>query len=125
MRARLRTTARAAALAVVAGVGLTLAPTSVASRAPTPSEKKAILRAAPSNPYPKGGAARKVRVSTVDSRWAAVYITANPGHHNQVQPDVASTYHTRHHGWVLHQEGNGGGCGVPARVRNDLHLNCY
>jgi hypothetical protein len=105
--------------------GTELAAASLASRAPTRFERRAILRAAPGNPYPRGWAYRTVRVSTVSSHWAAVHIVANRGHENQVQPDVASMYRTRHGGWIVHQSGNGGGCGVPRGVKADLHLACY
>ena len=103
----------------------TLAVTAFASRAPTSFERRAILRAAPANPYPAGWAHRTVRVSTVNRRWAAVEIVADPGHTGQVQPDVASMYRTRSGRWIVHQPGNGGGCGVPRRVKEDLHLACY
>jgi hypothetical protein len=116
--------AATAALLLVAVSTLALAAPSVASRAPTPSEREAILQAAPGNPYPTGWAHRSVRVSSVDSKWAAVFITANPGHHTRVQPDFASMYHTKHHGWVVHQLGNGGGCRMPAKIRIDLRLFC-
>lgn len=88
------------------------------------SEKAAILSAAPGGSYPPGWAHLTVRVSTIDPRWAAVFIEPNPGYERQVQPDVASMYHTDR-GWVVHQTGNGGGCGVPAGVRAELQLNCY
>ncbi len=39
-----------------------------------------------------------VRISSVDSKLAAVYVMANRGHHNQVQPDIASMYRTKRHG---------------------------
>lgn len=84
----------------------------------------AVLSAAPGNPYPKGWAKLTVRVSTVDPGWAAVYITANPGHEHQVQPDVASLHRTDQ-GWKLHQSGNGGGCKVPLPVVRELKLACY
>jgi hypothetical protein len=125
MRTRQRMALPTGVLLLVSVAVLTIAPASVASRPPTHSEKRAILRAAPSSPYPKGWASLTVRVSTVDSRWAAVYISANRGHQHQVQPDAASIYHTRRHGWVTHETGNGGGCGVPVRVSRDLHLACY
>jgi hypothetical protein len=113
------------AVALILGLSLTVAPASVASRRATGAEARAILRVAPGNPYPPGWAHLTVRVSTVDSRWAAVHVLPNRGHTHQVQADVASMYHTRRHGWVVHQVGNGGGCGVPSRVRRDLHLACY
>lgn len=97
----------------------------LAFRPPTKSERTAILRAAPGNPYPSGEARRTIRVSTVSARWAAVYITATRGHRDRVQSDVASMFHTKHHGWVVHEEGNGGGCGVPRPVVRDLGLACY
>jgi hypothetical protein len=101
------------------------ASSSLASRRPTRKENRAILRAAPANPYPAGYAHRFVRISTVDSRWAAVHIVASRGHHNQVQPDVASMYHLKRGAWVVHQEGNGGGCRMPSAVSRDLRLACY
>jgi len=110
---------------LAAGVLLATPALSEASRAPTAAQRKAILQAGPGNPYPPGWAHLKVRVSTVDSRWAAIYILANPGHKNQVQPDVASVFHSKHRGWVDHQNGNGGGCGVPSQVKRDLSLACY
>jgi hypothetical protein len=122
MRRRLRSMLAIGAMAVAA---LSCASSSIASRASKPSENTAILRAAPGNPYPRGWAHRTVRVSTVDAKWAFVYITANRGHQNQVQPDVASMYHTTRHGWVVHQDGNGGGCRMPKPIERDLHLACY
>lgn len=111
------------ATAIVAVSLLAVSP-AVASRPPTNAERSAILRAAGTNPYPSGWAHRTVRISTVSSRWAAVHIVANRGHQTQVQNDVASMYRTKHHGWVTHQVGNGGGCGVPAAVVHDLGLAC-
>ena len=96
-------------------VSLALAPVSRASRRPTHSERRVILRAGPGNPYPAGWARRYVRVSTVNARWAAVYIVANRGHRSQVQPDVASMYRLKSGRWVVHEAGNGGGCGVQQR----------
>src|ERR1700737_1638074 len=98
---------------------------SVASRAPTAAERKAILQAGPGNPYPHGWAHLKVRVSTVNSRWAAIYILAHPGHENKVQPDVASVYRTKRRGWVDHLERDGGGSRGPRRGRPDLSLDWF
>jgi hypothetical protein len=113
------------AIAASVALALVLPASSAASRSPTKAEEKAILQAAPGNSYPPGWAHLTVRVSTVDSKWAAVYIRPNRGHAHQVQSDVSSVYHTKHHGWVTHQDGNGRGCGVPARVRHDLKLGCF
>jgi hypothetical protein len=88
------------------------------------SETPAILRVVPPNPYPKGWARLTVLISRIDPRWAAVYVTGTPGHVDQVQADAASVFHTARRGWVVHQAGNGGGCGVPARVRAELQLSC-
>jgi excisionase family DNA binding protein len=96
----------------------------LAARQPTSNEKRAILQHFQGSPYPAGWARLAIRVSTVDHRWAAVYIRATKGHFRQVQPDAASLYHTQSHGWVIHQIGNGGGCGLPRRVRADLQLYC-
>ncbi len=110
--------------AAVALVLLAVSP-ALASRPPTKSERMAILREAPGNPYPTGVARRTIRVSTVSARWAAVHVTATRGHQHQVQADVASMFHTKQHGWVVHEEGNGGGCRVPRGVVRDLKLACY
>jgi hypothetical protein len=95
-----------------------------ASRAPTAAERGAILKLI-QNPYPKGWARRSVRISTADSRWAAVSIIANNGHASQVQDDVGTVYRLANGRWVVHQKGNGGGCRVPASVVHDLRLACY
>lgn len=95
-----------------------------ASRAPTRSERQALLWLV-GNPYPHGWAHRIVRISTVDRRWGAVFIGANRGHHSQVQPDVASAYRLKSGRWVIHQTGNGGGCRMPKPVVRDLTLACY
>lgn len=105
-------------------IALVVVSTALASRPATPSERVAILRAAPKSPYPPGYARLTVKVSTVSSAWAAVYIRARRGHANQVQPDVVSLQ--RQGGrWAVHQQGNGGGCRMPARVKRDLRLACY
>lgn len=113
-----------AAAALMGCLALILAPAAGASRPPTRAERRAILKLVP-NPYPRGLAHRVVRISTVNSRWGAVYIRPNRGHFHQVQPDVGSVYKMRSGRWILHQGGNGGGCRMSAAVRADLHLACY
>lgn len=97
-----------------------------ARRPPTRDERAAILRQFDRQPYYDGYGrecvAFAIRVSTVNAEWAA--LTIKPAKRRcRVQWDVESFHRTR--GWRSHQLGNGGGCRVPPRVRDDLRLACY
>lgn len=115
-------------VSVVMSVGIILlliasAATSEAARNPTRPEKHKIRQVLDRNGVScaiwPGSCHRKIKVSTKLETWAAAYITGP-----QVQGDVASL-HRKHHKWHVHQVGNGGGCGVPRKVRKDLRLACY
>ena len=116
---------RALTVAVSLGTVLLLivSTTSEAARNPTKPEKKGIARALEREGFDcsfvSGGCHRKIKVSTKKQTWAAAYISGSA-----VQPTSASIQR-KHHSWHVHQIGNGGGCGVPKKVRNDLKLACY
>lgn len=118
---------------LVGTVGFLLAGVAAnADRPATKRERTQILRAAhrqSAGPgcrgYPHGHCRERVRVSTVRSSWAAVGIgPSSKQYEGEVQRDVVSM-HRRRGRWRLHQEGNGGGCNMPAAVRRDLRLACY
>lgn len=104
-------------------VVLLIAGASEAARNPTKPEKHKIARVLERHGFDcsfvAGSCHRKIKVSTKRQTWAAAYISGS-----QVQGDVASL-HRKHHKWHVHQIGNGGGCGVPSKVRDDLKLACY
>ena len=87
------------------------------------TEKKGIAKALEREGFDcrfvSGSCHRKIKVSTKKQTWAAAYISGSA-----VQPTSASI-HRKHHSWHVHQIGNGGGCGVPSKVRKDLKLDCY
>jgi hypothetical protein len=98
-----------------------------ARRLPTRAERMAIMRQVDRQAfyetYGRECVAFALRVSTVDSRWAAVTVQRTKRSCN-VQGDVES-FHRGSAGWRRHQLGNGGGCNMPAAVRDDLRLACY
>jgi len=116
---------RVVTVAVLLSIALLLvASASEAARNPTKTEKHKIRPVLDRNgvscsAWPGLRCHRKIKISTKRQTWAAAYITGR-----QVQGDVASL-HRKHHKWRVHQIGNGGGCGVPSKVRADLKLACY
>lgn len=123
---RARTLTAAMATAILA---TSLTPAD-ARRKATTVERVAILRVVHAKQnacrfYPAGHCSELVRISTVRTSWAAVYVRpSRPAYRHEVQSDVGSLRRVDGK-WRLHQIGNGGGCGVPASVRRDLSLECY
>ena len=70
--------------------------------------------------FPEARCHRRLRVSTVNERWAAAYIR---GDEDEVQFAEASAKR-KNHRWRVVQIGNGGGCDAPKPVRRDLGLGC-
>ncbi|ADB53602.1 hypothetical protein Cwoe_5194 [Conexibacter woesei DSM 14684] len=97
------------------------------TRPPTVPERTRILPQAPIRAAIRTYGAECVRFTTrmslSDEDWAAVLILPAESWCS-VQPDV-TTVRRDGPGWRRHQYGNGGGCGVPRRVREDLRLACY
>jgi hypothetical protein len=111
------------AASLIIAVLLIAVATSNAARNPTKPEKRKIARVLERKGFDcsfvAGGCHRKIKVSTKLETWAAAYIRGSG-----VQGAVASL-HRKNHKWRVHQIGNGGGCGVPRKVRKDLKLACY
>ena len=117
----IRALAVAMLLALVVAAG-----TASADRKPNDREKSKITAALDRagfscDIFPEGSRCKRtIRVSTVNERWAAAYIRGD----SNVQGGDASLQR-RNHRWRVHQIGNGGGCGLPAPVADDLQLACY
>jgi hypothetical protein len=115
------------ALVIAIGVLGLAVPAVEARRLPTRAERAAIMRHVDRQAYYKTYGrecvAFALRVSTVDSHWAAVTVR-RAKRTCDVQGDVQS-FHRGRSGWRSHQLGNGGGCNMPAAVRDDLRLACY
>jgi len=123
MRAFARTAALLAGLAVV-GVGATTAAVSEADAArKATAEEGAAIRALirPSIPPQwKTKTVIKVRVSTVNSRYALATAGAKRGYEDVVQ-GALFTLRRRSGAWkVLDAGSTGMGCALPARVARDL-----
>lgn len=108
------------AVAAVAGV----APAG-ADRKPNDREREDISRVLNNagfscDAFPGMRCHRTIKVSTVNERWAASYVSGGPG----VQGGVASLGRKKHR-WRIHQVGNGGGCEMPSAVVRDLGLDCF
>ncbi len=77
--------------------------------------------------YPPGTCELKVAVSSRNKRWAVVRLRATANGETTVNPESISL-HSKGQGkrkrWRVISVGNGGGCGVPRRIRRDLHLIC-
>ncbi len=102
--------------------------TAGASRRAGADERAQIVEAAERHEwtcdaYPHGWCRESVRVSTVDSNWAAIYFIPARGHQGQVQSESASfrRQRGRWHAHILHAAG----CGVPSAVQEDLHIGCF
>jgi hypothetical protein len=95
-----------------------------ANQKPTDRQREAISsaldRAGFSCDLFTGRCHRRIRVSTVNERWAAGYIRGG----STVQGADASLKR-KNHRWRVKQIGNGGGCSASEAVRRDLHLGCY
>src|SRR4051794_12875495 len=107
-----------ASLALIA-TSIAVAPAG-ADRKPNDRERESISRVLNNSgvscdAFPGMRCHRTIKVSTVNERWAASYVSGGPG----VQGGVASL-ERKNHRWRIHQVGNGGGCDVPSAVARDL-----
>jgi hypothetical protein len=98
----------------------------VADRPARPAERAAIKAAIRNSPMTSGVPdsayrIRRVRISTVDGRFAAARIV---GVERSVQAANGLVRRTRGR-WRLVDLSNGGGCKAPPAVRADLGLPCY
>jgi hypothetical protein len=104
-------------------VCLLCASTALASRAPTRSERAALLAVSPKAAYPGSWYRFVVRVSSVNSSWAIIHVEPTIGHESQVQLDFG-LFRKGAHGW----HGYGISCGwtkkVPGAVVKDLRVPC-
>ncbi len=73
--------------------------------------------------YPPGVCEATIRVSTRVKGWAAVRIRPLVNGESIVNPEDISL-RRRGDGWRIVVVGNGGGCGLPTKVKRDLHLIC-
>lgn len=73
--------------------------------------------------YPPGVCKQAIRVSTKRVGWAAVRIRPEVNGESIVNPQDISLRH-RGERWRIIEVGNGGGCGLPRKVKRDLHLIC-
>jgi hypothetical protein len=77
--------------------------------------------------YPADTCILKVFVSTRNKRWAVARVRATINGESFVQPEDISLHskgkRKRKH-WRVVSIGHGGGCGVPQKIRRDLHLIC-
>jgi hypothetical protein len=115
------------ALAVGIAVALLFpAGTAHADRKPSDREKQKITRA-----FDRAGfscdifveasrCTRRIRVSTVNERYAAGYISGG-----QFVQSGAASVRRKNHRWHVVQVGNGGGCDLPKPVMRDLRLECF
>lgn len=108
---------------------LVAAPVALAARAPTTKERRAIAAAAKRSAETQGVRGqfkvRRIRVSTVDRRWARASLLPTRAHRGDF--DAASAVFRRRGGrWALRTLGTAGtGCVVPRKaVRRDLRLDC-
>ena len=104
---------------------LVVAAGSPADRKPSDREKAKLTKAFDKagfscDVFPDVRCTRKIRVSTVNERWAAASIKGDP---SVVQQAAASALR-KNHRWRVQQVGNGGGCDAPSAVREDLNLGC-
>jgi len=116
-----------ALVATTVVLAVALAPSADAHRAPTKSEAAAITtavrtssltRAVPSSRYD----VKNIRISTVDSSFAAGDVVPKPRFRGSVQQAVV-LLHRRNHHWVLVDIGGAMGCpGASKAVLRDLRI---
>jgi hypothetical protein len=109
----------AAALAV----SLVCASSALASRAPTRSERSAIVSASPRAAYPASWYRLAVRVSSATPSWAIIHVEPTAGHEAQVQLDFGLLHRTAHR-WHAHGISCGWTKNVPVAVVKDLQVPC-
>lgn len=110
-------------LAATAVVCLVSAPAAIASRAPTRSERAAIVAVSPKAAYPAGWYRFVVRVSTANPSWAIVNVEPSTGHEAQVQLDFGLLRRWGHR-WHAYGISCGWTKNVPAAVVKDLRVSC-
>lgn len=123
-----RTFKVALALLTLAAFGVLVAP-ALSSRAPTKSERKAIIHAfktthkAGLNQVASHFNVTAIRVSTVDSHWSKANLVAKKKYRSTFQNGYGVAKRGAH-GWRVKDVGSSGvGCGiVPKKVFKDLKL---
>jgi hypothetical protein len=102
-------------------------PSADARRAPTKTEAAAIAKAVKTSSLTRAVPAsrydvRNIRISTVDSSFAAGDVIPKPAFHGSVQQSVV-LLHRRNHRWVLVDIGGAMGCpGASKAVLRDLRV---
>ena len=115
------------ATAVALAVALAGVTTAEAKRAPTNSEAAAITKAVKTSALTRGVPStrydvRNIRISTVDSSFAAGDVVPKPKFRGTVQQAVV-LLHRRNHRWVLVDIGGAMGCpGASKAVLRDLRI---
>jgi hypothetical protein len=120
---RLWKLSRAAPAGAALAVSLVCASSALASRAPTRTERAAIVAGSPKAAYPASWYRFVVRVSSVNPNWAILHVEPTSGHQAQVQLDFG-LMHLSAHGWQAHGISCGWTRGVPAAVVKDLRVPC-
>ncbi len=117
-------------LALATAALLVLPTVAGADRKPTRHEARALFAALTATNhtctrYAPGTCKLDYRISEVNSHWAAARVRATANGETTVRPETISMHRKgKGRAWAVNYAGDGGGCHMPKRPRNDLGLVC-